>query len=1302
MVPAATRQFLEKQLLIRSDAANRTVCAAIAVILVAVTLRTTPASAQGVDGSSPNVALLTEGPGGPFFSWMGHSALVVTDQSTGAARVFDYGVVPDGPATVRGLIDGDLTAYMGEHELTAEYRSAVQQGRSIRLQQLALAPAARLELLRLLREDQRQSAGYRYDNRTDNCATRIRDLLDRVTQGALRRAGSVSAATTLRTLGFRYTAVSMPVSLLMDVAMNDEVDGPATRWDAAAFPAELALLVASSTISGPSGPSRALAIDGTSIASPRPDPPRPLPERRGLLLLIGMAAAATAILLGAAARGGARIPRIILGASIAIVGGVLGILGTVLAAAWLFTDYSFARHNANLLLINPLLLGAVPFGVRYAAGSVRAASMLQRSSRILLVIALLTLAGKALHFVDQDNSLVILLVLPLLGGLTAALQLQAKRPLRQSLPSATARQPLLPRRVTVMKKQNAVQIGAWFRRTRQLALAATIAVVGSASSCPDHVTTTTAGLTVEVVGTPTVGSRGGDLSVQAKITRVNGYDGGAVITILSVPEFTADPLIIAIGETTGTIIIHASATAPLGTSDLVIYASGYQVTIASTRTTIAVLAAGSYAIIVGQDANSNGGDLSAVPGTTIHAIVTITRQAFTAPITLRASLPAALGATVLFTPIVYANGVTTGLLDIGISGSAPAAFYNFHVIGSADGTADRSQAVGLGIDPGTYALSSAPASVTIPANGTGQSVVTATRDQYSTGLNIYTGPIALAVILPAGATGISATLSTSNLASGAPIVTQTSTLTVTVGPGANPGTYPITVHSTASGQFDKTTVVNVVVPGPAYTLSVVNAPLTVAANTTSVPDNVNITRSNFTGAISLSGVGQAGSGITAAFSAQPGTGNVGTFTVSVPPGLTAGTYNVTLTGTSSIANVTTSFAVIVPAATSNTTWAFCASTGTPLFFAVQDGSGAAWTAVTGSSGSYAFAINNPIGGIAYVVQNGATYEQHVFYGSKAELQTQGGALCPAGTGATKNVSASAINTGTAAWVDVSLGSTSRVWPTPTGVFSLSRILPGTLDLVAATVDGATPANAIKMLLRRGINPADGSTLTPLDFTGSESFLPLSAVLTLANSLGQQVGMFEQLHTTNNTLSDLFSPANSSSTTSRTLYGFPAANQAAGDIYYVNAQAYGSGQGAVAARMQGMMFAALLPKTLTFGPALGTVTNSKPAGVIMRLSLAVQPEYCKLWQADYDQISNFARSATVQMTAAYLGSASTANLDLPNFSSVTGWLTAYGLATGSPAAYNVTASNWSTAGITFVQFVDGATFSSANAPGTVTP
>ena len=406
----------------------------------------------------------------------------------------------------------------------------------------------------------------------------------------------------------------------------------------------------------------------------------------------------------------------------------------------------------------------------------------------------------------------------------------------------------------------------------------------------------------------------------------------------------------------------------------------------------------------------------------------------------------------------------------------------------------------------------------------------------------------------------------------------------------------------------------------------------------------------------------------------------------------------TAEGVSGVMTVT-----VTPVASNNVTWTFCPASGLPLWVAVQDGSGA-WTQVTGTNNVFPFLIASTKGGIAYVTLANSVYKLNVFYGSQAELVSQGSGLCT-NSGATKTIGAGVSNTGTAATMFASLGQAFKFVSLPTTLFQWTNVGPGTLDVVASTVDGAVPPNFIRMLTRRNVNATDGTIITALDMGASstEAFVPSSAALTLANSLGQQVNLTGQLHTTNNFLSTYFIDGSSSAATARTLFGLTAGATVGGDLHYWSAVANGSGSGAVPLRTAGVVFGTVAPKTLTFGSALNTPTFSKPTGFIERAALAVQAEYNRFFQLDYDQVSSAGRSATVQMTAAYLNGATTANVDLPDLSSVTGWNAIYGLQTGTPAAWKLAAANWSTSGgVTFVQMLDAATYTSATAVGTVTP
>lgn len=99
-----------------------------------------------------------------------------------------------------------------------------------------------------------------------------------------------------------------------------------------------------------------------------------------------------------------------------------------------------------------------------------------------------------------------------------------------------------------------------------------------------------------------------------------------------------------------------------------------------------------------------------------------------------------------------------------------------------------------------------------------------------------------------------------------------------------------------------------------FTLSLGTAPINIVAGATSPTDIVTITRNNFTGPVTLSATPEEPlSGITVNFTSQPGGGNAGAFTVTVPPGLAPRDYHMTLTGTSGATVINTTFTVVVGA-----------------------------------------------------------------------------------------------------------------------------------------------------------------------------------------------------------------------------------------------------------------------------------------------------------------------------------------------------------------------------------------------------
>lgn len=473
---------------------------------------------------------------------------------------------------------------------------------------------------------------------------------------------------------------------------------------------------------------------------------------------------------------------------------------------------------------------------------------------------------------------------------------------------------------------------------------------------------------------------------------------------------------------------------------------------------------------------------------------------------------------------------------------------------------------------------------------------------------------------------------------------------------------------------------------------------------------LHIARNNFPGVIQLTATATANSGIVATLvGTNPAVGDDLTMNVTVPGALGAGTYTVKVTGTSGTTTAEVIYTIELSTGQASTaTWTFCPTSGLPLFVARQDGNGP-WTAVTGVNNSYSFPVATQSGAIAYVVpRSGGGTQLVVFYGSLADLQSQGGHACAGGTGATKTINGAMVNTGMANNVGVSLGPVFKYLNGSTGTFQFAAVPPGSVDLIGATLlsSGGT-TQLLKMLLRANQNIADNGAIATMDFAGTEAFVPTSGTLTMVNTLGQITAMSEFWHSTNNALSPFFVEASSSTATSRTVYAVPASKLNVGDTHWISVDALTGTGNTTEIRTTATSWSGVgAGPQLTFGPALDqpmvTVLATAP---VPRLHAIFnwQSEYPRLWQADFVQSAGASRRVFIQVTAGYRGPGGLVTLDIPDLSGVAGWSNSYGLVTGVQASWNILASGWiGTHGITFPDLSENNSYYSATKQGVITP
>jgi hypothetical protein len=280
---------------------------------------------------------------------------------------------------------------------------------------------------------------------------------------------------------------------------------------------------------------------------------------------------------------------------------------------------------------------------------------------------------------------------------------------------------------------------------------------------------------------------------------------------------------------------------------------------------------------------SSATDTISVPGT----------SGFTGSVTLAASgLPSGVTASFGTNP-----ATTSSLLTLTASSTATIGAATITITGTSGCTTASTtilltvnQGGGFTLKPSASALS------IILGGGAGTDTITVTD------ISPFTGSVTLAASgLPSGVTAVF----------GANPTTGSSVLTLTAGCATPIGTSIITITG-ASGSLAATTTISLTVVTSAsgsYSLSTVPAALSIADGSSGTVTITPTASACFTGSVNLAASGLP-SGVTATFSVNPTTSS-SVMTLAASNSATAGTYDVTVTGTSGALTASTTVALTI-------------------------------------------------------------------------------------------------------------------------------------------------------------------------------------------------------------------------------------------------------------------------------------------------------------------------------------------------------------------------------------------------------
>jgi hypothetical protein len=350
------------------------------------------------------ISLLTFGPGDHPFTKFGHNGLLVEDRERGTSLVYNYGTFSfNSVALIPKFLLGKYHYWLSVQGLGQTLAVYSAENRSVVSEELLLTPEQKRSIVSFLEWNSREeNKYYLFDYYRDNCATRIRDLIDRTTHGTLAQTSTSPADLTWRGHTERLTADDLPVYLGLYVTMGSLIDRPIAQWEEMFLPAKLS-----------EGVERAGLVGRAHVlVAARRTPPRLAPPSWSLPALgIGIVLAGALVFV---AREGARGRRGF-GVAWRVATGAFGLgfgfLGTLFLSLWIFTNHEVAYHNENILQ-------CAPFAFLFAF--VKSDVAKRRLAAGALACSALGLMLKALPWFSQDNWLVIAFALPLWAGVTAS------------------------------------------------------------------------------------------------------------------------------------------------------------------------------------------------------------------------------------------------------------------------------------------------------------------------------------------------------------------------------------------------------------------------------------------------------------------------------------------------------------------------------------------------------------------------------------------------------------------------------------------------------------------------------------------------------------------------------------------------------------------------------------------------------------------------------------------------------------------------------------------------------------------
>jgi hypothetical protein len=177
------------------------------------------------------ISVLTCGPGEELYSTFGHSAFRIKDRLNHLDIVYNYGMFDfNAPNFYTNFAKGKLIYKLGRNRFSNFYEQYQNENRAINEQVLNLDTAQKKKLITFLEHNaQPENASYQYDFFYNNCATKIRSVLEDVFPSQLQFNDShITTSYTMRQLINNNVPYNTWANVGINIALGSVIDVNAT------------------------------------------------------------------------------------------------------------------------------------------------------------------------------------------------------------------------------------------------------------------------------------------------------------------------------------------------------------------------------------------------------------------------------------------------------------------------------------------------------------------------------------------------------------------------------------------------------------------------------------------------------------------------------------------------------------------------------------------------------------------------------------------------------------------------------------------------------------------------------------------------------------------------------------------------------------------------------------------------------------------------------------------------------------------------------------------------------------------